>query len=93
MPELSMHGKISMYVEQIASGAKATDQRTGQRLFNLLPQPVAYFTSGTLFDPFHKDLTRKEIWDWLNDHLIFDDNGHIIALFNNNQILWELNNE
>lgn len=64
-------------------------QRTGQLLFNNLPHEVANHVRGTEFDPFHKDMSKQEIIDWFNDHVIFSDGDEIIVLFNGTEILWE----
>jgi hypothetical protein len=77
-----------VWAEHIIRGAYVHEQRTGQYLFNHLPNPVAAQVRGTTFDPFHKDLTINEVHCWIQDHLIFDAN-RIIAVFNNDEILWE----
>lgn len=41
-----------------------------------------------MFDPFQKDLTGSEIRAWIGEHLIFSPSGDIIAVFNQNDILW-----
>lgn len=76
------------FAEQISKGARVYTLRTGQYLFNHLPAGVANVVSGTLFDPFQKELSKKQIIDWLDDHLIFD-GKEIVGCFNNNTILWE----
>lgn len=74
--------------ENIRLGAARGGQRTGQWMFNHLPGPVQNKVVGTLFDPFHKDLTTDEIFQWLDNHIIFD-GSEIVGLFDNNTILWE----
>lgn len=76
------------WAEQIVRGAKIVDQRAGQYLFNHLPQPAAHVVSGKLFDPFHQEMDEMQVHCWIQDHLIFEGN-RIIAVFNNNDILWE----
>lgn len=63
--------------------------RTGQQLFLHLPPTICNKVSGTLFDPFHHEWSWAQVREWCDNHLIFDDNGEIIALFNNNEILIE----
>lgn len=65
------------------------DQRTGQLLFNSLKHEIADIVRDTSFDPFYKELTCDEIIDWLENHIIYDDDGNMICLFNGNDILWE----
>lgn len=79
---------LELYTDQIVRGAKESGQRTGQYLFNHLEPGPANVIAGSLFDPFHQDLSNREISDWLDNHLIFDGNK-VIAVFKNNQILWE----
>lgn len=77
------------YAAAIMYGAKNNNQRTGQWLFNNLPDGATAKVVSTLFDPFHKDFNRQELEIWLEDHLIFDQSGYeIIGLYNNNEILW-----
>ena len=80
----------SIFVNQIVHSAEKTTLRTGQALFNHLPFSAAQIVSGTLWDPFHRDLTREEIQEWVDHHLIFGDQYYddIIGLFNGEQLLW-----
>lgn len=79
---------IARFVGQCQVGAKQTNQRTGQYLMNHLPDGAYRAVTGTLFDPFHRDLKPGDIYEWLENHLIFDDNESVIGVFNNNQLLW-----
>ena len=65
------------------------DIRPGQALFNVLPRDVSARVCGAMFDPFHRVKTWDEVKLWMEDHLIFDEDGYVIAVFNNNQILWQ----
>lgn len=90
MNQLEKDHVVSLWVGHIVSWAPQHDLRTGQYLFNSLPNEVARVVSGTLFDPFHTDMKSGDIWNWIDNHLIFSDDGNqIIAVFNNNQILWQ----
>ena len=79
---------ITIFEADVIRGACLTKQRTGQYLFNCLPNDVAEVVAGLMFDPFHKDLTDSEIRAWIGEHLIFSPSGDIIAVFNQNDILW-----
>jgi hypothetical protein len=79
--------ETQLFTSHILQNAKAFNQRTGQYMFNCLPENVAYFVRGTLWDPFHKDLTAFEISEWIDSHLIFD-GSDIIGVFNGDQLLW-----
>jgi len=78
-----------LVVDNIVRGAKLSDQRTGQYLFNRLPSGAASMVAGALFDPFNRDLSPHELDVWLSEHCVFSDQGEIIAIFNNNTFLWE----
>jgi hypothetical protein len=73
----------------ILKHAEKHHQRTGQYLFNSLPQEAGAVIVGTVFDPFHKDMSQYQVEDWLLHHAIFNDNESIVAIFNNNDMLWE----
>lgn len=77
-----------VFADQIKRGARSIEQRTGQYLFNHLPDGAQLAVRGTLFDPFHKELTHQEIVAWLENHLIFK-GQEIVGVFNNNDILWD----
>jgi len=83
-----MKKELEIFTDHILKGARASNQRPGQYLYNHLPNGAAAAVNGTLFDPFHKDLDRDGIYEWLDNHIITH-HGWIIAVFNNNQILWE----
>lgn len=73
----------------ICRKASLNGQRTGQYLFNGLRPEIADKVSSSLIDPFHKDLTNDEVKKWLDDHIIFAEDGEQIGLFDGNKILWE----
>jgi hypothetical protein len=73
----------------IIMNAPAQCQRSGQFLFNSLRHEVAEAVRGTLFDPFYKDLSEYEVADWLENHVIYNDQGEMICVFSGNTILWE----
>jgi hypothetical protein len=73
----------------VMEGAPANDQRTGQYLFNTLPQEVRATLTGRPFDPFYKEMSQYQVEEWLGDHIMFDDDGEVIALYSANMILWQ----
>ena len=62
--------------------------RIGQALFNALPIWAGNVVAGTPWDPYHRDLTWFEVTNWMNAHLIFN-NDELIAVMNNDEILAE----
>jgi hypothetical protein len=75
--------------EYVVRMAAELDQRTGQFLFNYLRHEVAEAARGTVFDPFEKDLSQYEVEQWLESHIIYNDDGKMIAFFIGDLILWE----
>jgi len=77
----------TLITNQVMQHAKTVDQRTGQYLFNLLPYEITSFVAGRPFDPFFKDLTKDEVYQWIEDHLIFQ-GKEIIGVFDGDRLLW-----
>jgi hypothetical protein len=75
--------------QYIVRMAPQLDQRTGQLLFNNLRSEVAEACRGTVYDPFYEDLSLDEIIQWLEDHVIYNDQGIMTCFFIGNTILWE----
>lgn len=88
MDDIKNRIQYGTWADHIILGAGLKQQRTGQWMMNNFEPEVYIAVSGRMFDPFNKDLTREQLIEWMQDHLIFD-NGHIVAVFNNDQILWE----
>lgn len=65
------------------------EMRTGQHLFNVLRHEIADVVRGTELDTFYEDLSLGEIVDWLENHIIFSNDGRMVRLFSDNRILWE----
>ena len=82
-------GNIKQYVDELMRRSKALNERTGQALHKSLPVDIRRWVNGALFDPFYKDLSEEEIYQWIDNHLIFDDEGVLIGLYDRNTILWE----
>lgn len=78
----------SVYVDHIMTGCHHSDQRPGQYMFNHLPDGAKAAVRAKSFDPFYNVTTDVEAYEWMDNHLIFD-RGRIIAVFNNDDILWE----
>jgi hypothetical protein len=84
-------GNARRYAQHVHDTALIHGQRTGQKLFNMLnPPELADQVRHKSFDPSRwGDMTVDEIEDWVKNHLVFDDHGHIIALFDGFETLWE----
>lgn len=83
-----MVDEINGWVLDITRNAYTFNQRTGQYLFNSLPGTVANLVRSTTFDPFYKNMRAHELYEWIDNHLIFDGN-RIIGLFNGDNLIWE----
>lgn len=90
LPYAGTIAKINEFVRQIIKGAEFYEQRTGQYLFNHLPNHIGGRVAGTSFDPFHKELSDREIYEWIDNHLVFD-GFEIVGLFHGEVVLWEKN--
>ena len=75
--------------EYIYNVAPMCGYRTGQLLFNSLRYEVAEKIRGTIFDPFYKEMSLFELIEWINNHIIYDNEGMMICVFDGNTILWE----
>jgi len=83
--EVYSEGRADWIVEH----APALRRRTGQVLTDNLTAEVANVVRGSSFDPYHQELTREQIINWFNDHIIFSDEDEMIVVFDNDKILWE----
>lgn len=86
-------GYIAEWCVVLLHYSRRHDMRTGQAMFNHLPTPVATVVRGSLFDPFYHDFTYDEMYDWMDNHLIFGDvpahgPAEIIGVFDGNNLLW-----
>lgn len=75
--------------EYIYIMAPQYEMRTGQLLFNSLKHEIADVVRDTELDPFYRDMEIDEIVDWLENHIIFSNDGRMIRLFSGHNILWE----
>lgn len=88
---------IDLYVSDILTESRRTNQRTGQCMFNNLPNEAASVITGMLWDPFNRQMPRHELKNWIGDHLIFDGvptsiaeaYDQLIGVFSYNEVLWE----
>lgn len=63
--------------------------RWGQALFIALPKWAATVVAGSTFDPYYVIGTTHETREWIDNHLILDDEGEVLAVHHNNLILAE----
>jgi len=76
------------YSRTVILKAEVHSQKTGQYLFNSLPEGAREAVSGMLWDPFYKDMSQYQIEEWLNDHVVFNDNGSISGVITGGKIIW-----
>lgn len=79
----------AQFINDILRGAKESEQRTGQYLFNSLPEGAQEVITRTMSDPYQQDFDVYELTNWVNNHLIFDEDGAIINVFNGDTVLWD----
>lgn len=75
--------------EYVFNTAPVYDMRTGEFLFNVLRHDIADVVRDTDMDTFYDDLEYEEIVDWFDNHIIFDNMGNMVRLFDEHGILWE----
>lgn len=63
--------------------------RLGTALFECLPSWAGRKVAGTSLDTFDLPLTLDQVFKWLDNHVIFDDSGQIIALFDGDVVIAE----
>ena len=83
---LSRSKQEATYIFEVAPGY---GERPGQFLFNSLRHEIADTVRGTFLDPFYKEMSLRQIIEWLENHIIYDDDGRMICLFDKNEVLWE----
>jgi hypothetical protein len=59
----------------------------GRYLYEILPQEWHEDVINSNFDPYNTIMSESEMFKWLWDHVIFDPQGYMIALYNHGQIL------
>jgi hypothetical protein len=64
-------------------------QETGYIMARSMPKIVEKKILQTDFNPFYKNMTFTELLSWIQNHLIFNEKGSIVALFDNDTMLWE----
>lgn len=65
------------------------DMRTGEFLFNTLRHEIAEKVRATDLDPFYEDLEFEEVVDWVDGHIVFDNEGKMVRLQDDHGVLWE----
>lgn len=75
--------------EYIYTMAPQYDMRPGQFLFNYLRHEVADVVRGTELDTFYQDLELEDIAQWLDQHIIYDNQGRMVRLHDGHHVLWE----
>lgn len=65
---------------RIFSEAEEKGYLTGRHLYDNLPSEVVHHVMQSNIDPYDRDLSRTQIFNWLWDHVVFDQNGEIVAI-------------
>ena len=79
----------SFFVRVVIDYATCYGQRLGQALFNMLSVEATEKLVGNQIDPFYSVTNRSELFEWVDNHLILDDEATAIAIFSGDEILWE----
>ena len=70
----------TMLADQIVDTANRRVQRTGQVLYACLPHEAAMLVCKSDIDPYKSHWNEWVIRQWLEDHVVFNSNGDIIAV-------------
>jgi len=60
----------------------------GLILWNTLPPDMATIVIRRSFDPYNKEMDKGNIRNWLWDHVLFDNEGMVIAIHDRGEILF-----
>ena len=75
---------------QVMRNHEFFEQRTGQYLFNCLPEGPRNAVRGKPFDPFRKEFEQGAVYRWITAHIVFDTGGDIIAIVDQeDKVIWE----
>lgn len=86
---------LARYTEFVYHNSRFFHQRPGQYILNHIPTPAAQTIINANIpglDIWESEMTWYQIYEWLDNHLILD-NGSVIAVFNGDDILWELSSD
>jgi hypothetical protein len=82
------HKKVDRLTAEIIDESNETNQRTGMRLFCRLPGEAANKIVGQEMDPYYISMSRRELWEWINVHIFFDNDGEIAAVHDYGHLMW-----
>lgn len=63
------------------------NKKRGEILYCHLPPPMAPVVIRRQFDPYNHEMSKAGLRDWLWTHVLFDDDGQIIAIHDRGEIL------
>ena len=81
--------RVLKHAEYIYDTAPYLEMRTGELLFDELRHEIADVVRDTELDTFYDEMDFGEILDWLDRHIIYDNQGAMVRLRDGNRVLWE----
>lgn len=81
--------RVRRHAEYIYDTAPCIGMRTGELLFNELRHEIADVVRDTDLDTFYDDLGLEEIVEWLENHIMYDNQGTMVRLYDGHGVLWE----
>ena len=78
-------------VDSIMLEAALQETSPGKTLFLRLPEPAANIALRHHFDPYRLYLNKDGLRHWLENHILFDEDGRMVVLHNDGVILWRAN--
>lgn len=90
LPQLHTNpDRVRQISQWVCDSARVYGQPEGTRIFRSLSREAAEAIRTTRFDdPFGQILTEEEVIQWFDDHVVFDDEGYMIAIYAGNECLW-----
>lgn len=80
------HASLVGVLRQIAAGTVSDPQSWAQRIVAGIDAEIR---PSCIWDPFNRDYSSQELVNWVNEHLILDDDVNVVGVIGANQILWE----
>lgn len=81
--------RVRKHAEYIYDSAPVLGMRTGELLFAELRHEIADIVRDTDLDTFYDDLELEEIEEWLENHIVYNNQGIMERLKDDHGVLWE----
>lgn len=80
---------IARTIDDILDHSYEARTRVGVALYCMLPEDAQKKLYKLSFDPYSRDFDRKDLYEWLTNHVFFDHYGCVVILHDYGTILWK----